>query len=112
MLISYSNQSNLTGENYDWVPILALFVFIWVNDTAAYFIGSLIGKHKLMEHISPNKSVEGFIAGILFTLLAALIFAWLYPEFQRFFGWAMVPLLPCSAHWETCLNHLSNVPVP
>jgi phosphatidate cytidylyltransferase len=85
MLISYSNQSNLTGENYDWVPILALFVFIWVNDTAAYFIGSLIGKHKLMEHISPNKSVEGFIAGILFTLLAALIFAWLYPEFSTVF---------------------------
>lgn len=85
MLISYSNQSNLTGENYDWVPILALFVFIWVNDTAAYFIGSLIGKHKLLEHISPNKSVEGFIAGIFFTLLAALIFAWLYPEFSTFF---------------------------
>lgn len=85
MLISYSNQSNLTGENYDWVPILALFVFIWVNDTAAYFIGSLIGKHKLMEHISPNKSVEGFIAGIFFTLLAALIFAWLYPEFSTVF---------------------------
>lgn len=85
MLISYSNQYNLTGERYDWVLILALFVFLWVNDTAAYFIGSLIGKHKLMEHISPKKSVEGFIAGILFTLLASFIFARLYPEFSTAF---------------------------
>ena len=85
MLISYSYQHNLAGEGYDWVPILALFVFIWVNDTAAYFIGSLIGKHKLIEHISPKKSVEGFIAGILFTLLASFIFAKLYPEFSTAF---------------------------
>ena len=82
MLLSNFYQNNLVGEGYDWVPILALFVFIWVNDTAAYFIGSLIGKHKLIEHISPKKSVEGFIAGIFFTLLASLIFAGLYPEFS------------------------------
>jgi phosphatidate cytidylyltransferase len=95
MLISYSNQYNLTGESYDWVPILALFVFLWVNDTAAYFIGSLIGKHKLMEHISPKKSVEGFIAGILFTLLASFIFARLYPEFSTAFwvGYGVVVAL-------------------
>jgi len=82
MLISYSYQHSLTVEGYNWVPILALFVFLWVNDTAAYFIGSLIGKHKFMERISPRKSVEGFIAGILFTLLASFIFARLYPEFS------------------------------
>ncbi|MDD4631272.1 MAG: phosphatidate cytidylyltransferase [Proteiniphilum sp.] len=85
MLISYSYQNNITGEGSDWVPILALFVFTWVNDTAAYFIGSLIGKHKLIEHISPKKSVEGFIAGILFTLLASFIFASFYPGFSTAF---------------------------
>lgn len=82
MLLSNFYQNNLAGNGYDWVPILALFVFIWVNDTAAYFIGSLTGKHKLIEHISPKKSVEGFIAGIFFTLLASLVFAALYPEFS------------------------------
>ena len=85
MLISYSYQNNISGGGSDWVPILALFVFIWVNDTAAYFIGSLIGKHKLIEHISPKKSVEGFIAGIIFTLLASFIFAGFYPEFSTVF---------------------------
>ncbi|WP_298649772.1 phosphatidate cytidylyltransferase [uncultured Proteiniphilum sp.] len=92
MLISYSYQPDLTGNGYDWIPVLALFVFLWVNDTAAYFIGSLTGKHKLIEHISPKKSVEGFVAGILFTLLGSLIFARLYPGFSVAFwmGFAVV----------------------
>lgn len=85
MLISYSYQNSIPGGGSDWVPILALFVFIWVNDTAAYFIGSLIGKHKLIEHISPKKSVEGFIAGIIFTLLASFIFTKIYHEFSTVF---------------------------
>lgn len=84
MLLSYF-RTGLSGGGYDWVPVLALFVFLWVNDTAAYFFGSLIGKHKLLEHVSPKKSVEGFIAGILFTLLASLIFAHLYPTFGTLF---------------------------
>ena len=92
MLISYSCQDITASSGEEWIPILALFVFIWVNDTAAYFIGSLIGKHKLIEHISPKKSVEGFVAGILFTMLASLIFARLFPEFSILFwiGFAAV----------------------
>lgn len=92
MFISYSLQPDIAGNEYDWVPVLALFVFLWVNDTAAYFIGSLIGRHKLIEHISPKKSVEGFIAGILFTVLASLIFTRLYPGFSIVFwmGFAVV----------------------
>lgn len=39
--------------------------FTWVNDTAAYFIGSTIGKYKLAEKISPNKTIEGFIGSII-----------------------------------------------
>lgn len=97
MLISYSYQNNpaAVGYDWDWIPILAMFVFIWVNDTAAYFIGSLIGKHKLIEHISPKKSVEGFIAGIFFTLLISLIFARLFPEFSTLFwmGFAAIVAL-------------------
>ncbi len=77
------------------IPILALFVFIWVNDTAAYFIGSLIGKHKLIEHISPKKSVEGFVAGIFFTVVAAIVFKRFYPEFTTLFwiGYGIIAAL-------------------
>lgn len=92
MMLSYSYQQDITSIGYSWSPLLALFVFIWVNDTAAYFIGSLIGKHKLIPHISPKKSVEGFIAGILFTMLSSLIFAQLFPELStlHWIGLALV----------------------
>lgn len=93
MFISYSPF--VVVNEYSWVPVLALFVFLWVNDTAAYFIGSLIGRHKLIEHISPKKSIEGFIAGLFFTILASLIFARLYPDLSTIFwmGLALVVAL-------------------
>jgi len=47
--------------------VLAFFVLIssWVNDIFAYFVGSAIGKHKFSPKVSPNKSVEGFIGGVV-----------------------------------------------
>lgn len=47
--------------------LLSFFVLIssWMNDIFAYFVGSAIGKHKFSPKVSPNKSVEGFIGGIL-----------------------------------------------
>ncbi len=95
MVLSYTYQQNMSSSGYDWSPLLALFVFIWVNDTAAYFIGSLIGKHKLIPHISPKKSVEGFIAGILFTMLSSFVFARFFPEFSslHWMGLALVVAL-------------------
>lgn len=92
MFMSYYFPGASGGEGYHYAPVLAIFVFIWVNDTAAYFFGSLLGKRKLIEHISPKKSVEGFIAGILFTIIASLIFARLYAEYSIIFwiGFAAV----------------------
>jgi phosphatidate cytidylyltransferase len=50
---------------------LSVFVFLWVNDTGAYCVGSLLGRHKLFPRISPGKSWEGSIGGAAFVLLAA-----------------------------------------
>lgn len=55
--------------------ILAIFLFIWINDTGAFVVGSLLGKHRLFERISPKKSWEGFVGGLGFTLLAGWLFA-------------------------------------
>ena len=54
--------------------IISIFASIWVCDSAAYFIGSALGKHKLFPRVSPKKSWEGAIAGFIFavvTLIAA-----------------------------------------
>ena len=55
--------------------ILAIFLMIWINDTGAFVVGSLLGKHRLFERISPKKSWEGFFGGWAFTLLAGWLFA-------------------------------------
>lgn len=53
--------------------ILAVFVFIWINDSGAYLVGSMLGRHKLFERISPNKSWEGFWGGFAACVVAAYV---------------------------------------
>jgi phosphatidate cytidylyltransferase len=65
--------AGINQDQYTYVYLLAMFSMIWVNDTGAYMIGSLIGKHPLFPSISPKKSWEGSIGGFLFTMLAAFI---------------------------------------
>ena len=55
---------------------LSVFVFLWVNDTGAYCVGSLLGKHKLFPRISPGKSWEGSIGGAVFVIIAACLINW------------------------------------
>jgi phosphatidate cytidylyltransferase len=59
--------------NYVNTTILGVFLLIWTNDSFAFLIGSNFGKHKLLERISPNKTIEGFIGGMTFTFIASLI---------------------------------------
>lgn len=49
-------------------------ILVWTTDSGAYFIGKSLGKRKLWPEISPNKTVEGFVGGIVSALLAAMIF--------------------------------------
>lgn len=53
--------------------IVMMFLVIWACDTAAYLAGSTWGKHKLMERISPNKTVEGTTAGFIVAIFVAYI---------------------------------------
>ena len=50
---------------------LSVFVFLWISDSGAYCVGSLLGRHKLFPRISPGKSWEGSIGGAVFVLAAA-----------------------------------------
>ena len=61
--------------NYVNTTILGVFILIWTSDTFAFLVGKNFGKHKLLERISPNKTIEGFIGGMVFTFLASLILA-------------------------------------
>lgn len=60
---------NLLGSLDDIYLIISAFVIAFTTDTFAYFVGSTFGKHKLIEKVSPNKSVEGAIGGTFFALI-------------------------------------------
>ena len=55
---------------------LSVFVCLWLNDTGAYCVGSLLGRHKLFPRISPGKSWEGSIGGGLLVVAVAFAFGW------------------------------------
>ncbi|KAA6352436.1 Phosphatidate cytidylyltransferase [termite gut metagenome] len=74
------NQDN--GVDYHPMVPLSVFVFIWLNDTGAYCVGSLLGKHRLFERISPKKSWEGSIGGGIWVLAFSFIFAHFFPVFS------------------------------
>ncbi|EKN63916.1 phosphatidate cytidylyltransferase [Schinkia azotoformans] len=66
----YLIETRMAGLSY---VFFALFV-IWATDSGAYFIGRAFGKRKLWPEISPNKTVAGFVGGVLSALLVGLIF--------------------------------------
>jgi len=61
--------------------LLAMFIMIWLNDTGAYLVGSQFGRHRLFERISPKKSWEGFIGGVVFAVMSAFLFRYGFAEY-------------------------------
>ena len=58
---------------YEASVILSLIIFIWVNDSFAFFVGKNLGKRKLFESVSPKKTIEGFLGGVFFSLITAFL---------------------------------------
>lgn len=74
--ISLSNLIVFDGNtNYSPNQMIALLILIWIYDSGAYFFGVSMGKHRLFERISPKKSWEGALGGILVTLAASFFIA-------------------------------------
>lgn len=60
--------------------VLCTFIMIWLNDTGAFCVGSLWGRRRLFERLSPKKSWEGFFGGLVFCLLAGVLFSYIVPQ--------------------------------
>lgn len=70
--------------------VVAMLASIWICDTAAFAFGTMLGKHKIAPRVSPNKTYEGAVAGVIFAILT-----W-------FAAWAWVPYLH-SISIRTCI---------
>jgi len=67
---------SIIDNTYNPYIIFGILIIIWSNDTFAYLIGKNFGKHKLFEKISPKKTIEGFLGGMLFGVVSALVIAY------------------------------------
>ena len=74
-LIRYMNSE------FGLFTVLLVFIIAWVSDIFAFAVGSLIGKHKLIPEVSPKKTVEGAIGGIVFSIIACVLYGLLIDIF-------------------------------
>jgi phosphatidate cytidylyltransferase len=72
--------SKIPFSGIDFKPkiIISVFILIWTNDTFAYIVGKSVGKHKLFEKISPKKTIEGFLGGLFFSVVASILISKFY----------------------------------
>lgn len=89
----------LSENTYSGNPILVgMFILIWTNDSFAYLSGRIFGKHPLFPRISPKKTWEGTIGGILFTIGASVLIAHYLDDRQSYTFWIISALIiaPCA----------------
>ena len=60
---------------------LLTFICAWTTDTFAYFTGRLLGRHKLIPAVSPKKTIEGAIGGVVFCVGATVLFGFIIEKF-------------------------------
>ncbi len=61
--------------------IISILITIWVCDSAAFFVGTAIGRHKLYPRVSPKKSWEGAVAGFIFSIVSMIVLQYLLLKF-------------------------------
>ncbi len=77
---------------YQNTLLIGMIVLTWVSDSFAYFVGSMFGKHKLIEHISAKKTIEGFIGGFVFTIVSGYVLSLFFPVLQ-WNQWIVISLI-------------------
>lgn len=70
-LMMYFFDPLIISGPYHYGIVLGFLIILWLNDTGAYLVGSVVGKHKLFERISPGKTWEGSVGGAVSALLTA-----------------------------------------
>jgi len=81
----------ITGAFNPYIP-LGFLIILWSNDTGAYLAGRSFGRTKLFERISPNKTWEGFVGGVLLAIVVSLNLEQYFGTLQRW-EWMCVAVI-------------------
>ena len=85
--------SGFVTDVYNFHFLLAALILTWVNDTMAYVSGSLFGKHKFYEKLSPKKTWEGVVGGFVFTLLFSFVFSYFFADDASWIHWLFIAMI-------------------
>ncbi len=83
----------IVNDEFNSSIIISIFILIWTHDTFAYIVGKSIGKTKLLATISPKKTVEGFVGGLLFSIGCSVIIAKFYNVNFDTSSWITIAIL-------------------
>ncbi|PSL49385.1 phosphatidate cytidylyltransferase [Chitinophaga niastensis] len=78
--INIHYTANDVGTAPGWLIPLLLLIFIWINDTMAYIVGSLIGRTPFFPAISPKKTMEGSVGGMILAVATAGIYGYFWGQ--------------------------------
>ncbi len=81
-LVSLKNLDKVHGVCY----VILCLAGAWLGDSGAYFVGTFLGKHKLCPEISPKKTVEGAVGGVITVGIVFAVYAFFYRLVQGYFG--------------------------
>ena len=75
IIIGMTSIQVLRNSQNGLLAVIPVFLSAWITDIFAYFTGKIFGKHKLCEAISPKKTVEGSIGGVIFCILSLIVYS-------------------------------------
>lgn len=89
--LPFSLLNFITSYNgaYNYQILFGLFFILWSNDTGAYLVGSVIGKHKLFPRVSPGKTWEGSVGGAVMSYIVAYVISEWYTVINPF-DWMII----------------------
>ena len=91
---------------YNPLPVLMIFIFIWLYDSSAYIVGTWIGKHRLFKRISPLKSWEGFWGGLTVVIITSLVLSRYYRELEWYYWLTFAVITVVAATWGDLIESL------
>ena len=91
-LVIFFSMSNVSGT-YNPLIVFCFLSLIWISDSAAYVFGVSFGKRPLLKLVSPKKSIEGFVGGIIFSIILAIIFNFYLNTNFSLIQWVIIGVL-------------------
>ena len=88
-----TNYVPIGQKGYNSDILISIFILIWTNDTFAYLVGKNFGKNKLFPSVSPKKTIEGFIGGLLFSVIGGILLAKYFIEAKYVYFWIIIAII-------------------